>query len=174
VLIGVWLLVRGLLYPPKIRKPTVIAPLGLVGGFLDAAGGGGWGPVVTSNLLVQGAEPRKVVGTVNSVEFFLALTVSATFIWHLGFAQIVRVRRSACSSAASLAAPLGAIMAKRFSAEADADVMVGDRADRHERVRALSGAVRPDFVSPSMGEAARLASSLASRSGGGAVPALSR
>src|SRR3546814_17657042 len=42
--IGVWLLVRGLVYPPKIRKPTFIAPLGLVGGFLDAAGGGGWGP----------------------------------------------------------------------------------------------------------------------------------
>ena len=40
VAVGVWLLIRGLLYPPKIRKPTVIAPLGLVGGFLDAAGGG--------------------------------------------------------------------------------------------------------------------------------------
>ena len=85
VLIGVWLLVRGLLYPPKIRKPTVIAPLGLVGGFLDAAGGGGWGPVVTSNLLVQGGEPRKVVGTVNSVEFFLAVAVSIAFIANLGF-----------------------------------------------------------------------------------------
>src|SRR5690606_1632833 len=88
VAVGVWLLVRGLLYPPKFRKPKVIAPLGLIGGFLDAAGGGGWGPVVTSNLLVQGAEPRKVVGTVNSVEFFLTLAVSATFIWHLGLEDI--------------------------------------------------------------------------------------
>ena len=114
VAIGLWLLVRGLLYPPKIRKPTVIAPLGLIGGFLDAAGGGGWGPVVTSNLLVQGAEPRKVVGTVNSVEFFLTLAVSATFIWHLGFADIAGATLGLLIGGV-LAAPLGAFMAKRFS-----------------------------------------------------------
>lgn len=114
VAIGVWLLVRGLLYPPKVQKPTVIAPLGLIGGFLDAAGGGGWGPVVTSNLLVQGAEPRKVVGTVNSVEFFLTLTVSATFIYHLGFAQIAGATLGLLIGGV-LAAPLGAFMAKRFS-----------------------------------------------------------
>ena len=41
--IGVWLLVRGLLYPPKLREAKYVAPLGLIGGFLDAAGGGGWG-----------------------------------------------------------------------------------------------------------------------------------
>lgn len=50
--IGVWLLVRGLLYPPKLKEAKYVGPLGLVGGFLDAAGGGGWGPVVTSNLLI--------------------------------------------------------------------------------------------------------------------------
>lgn len=114
VLIGVWLLVRGLLYPPKIRKPTVIAPLGLVGGFLDAAGGGGWGPVVTSNLLVQGGEPRKVVGTVNSVEFFLAVAVSATFIWHLGLEDVLGPTLGLIIGGVA-AAPLGAMMAKRFS-----------------------------------------------------------
>ena len=114
VAIGIWLLVRGLLYPPKIQKPTVIAPLGLVGGFLDAAGGGGWGPVVTSNLLVQGAEPRKVVGTVNSVEFFLTLAVSATFIWNLGFADVAGATLGLLIGGV-LAAPLGAFMAKRFS-----------------------------------------------------------
>lgn len=114
VAIGIWLLVRGLLYPPKIRKPSVIAPLGLVGGFLDAAGGGGWGPVVTSNLLVQGAEPRKVVGTVNSVEFFLTLAVSATFIWHLGFDDIAGATLGLLIGGV-MAAPIGAFMAKRFS-----------------------------------------------------------
>src|SRR3546814_6742278 len=57
----------------------------------------GWGPVVTSNLLGQGAEPRKVVGTVNSVEFFLTLAVSATFIWHLGLADIAgEIGRASC------------------------------------------------------------------------------
>lgn len=114
VLIGIWLLIRGILYPPKFKHPTVIAPLGLVGGFLDAAGGGGWGPVVTSNLLVQGGEPRKVVGTVNSVEFFLALSVSAAFIWHLGFEDIVGPTLGLIIGGV-IAAPVGAMMAKRFS-----------------------------------------------------------
>lgn len=86
--VGLWLLVRGLLYPPKLKDAKHVAPLGLVGGFLDAAGGGGWGPVVTSNLLIQGAEPRKVVGTVNSVEFFLTLTISASFIYHIGIEDL--------------------------------------------------------------------------------------
>ncbi|MGN6689822.1 MAG: sulfite exporter TauE/SafE family protein, partial [Sphingopyxis sp.] len=113
VAIGIWLLVRGLLYPPKVQKPTVIAPLGLVGGFLDAAGGG-WGPVVTSNLLVQGAEPRKVVGTVNSVEFFLTLAVSATFIFNLGFADVAGATLGLLIGGV-IAAPIGAVMAKRFS-----------------------------------------------------------
>lgn len=114
VLIGVWLLVRGLLYPPKIAKPKVVAPLAVVGGFLDAAGGGGWGPVVTSNLLVQGGEPRKVVGTVNSVEFFLAVSVSIAFIANLGFEEILGPTLGLIIGGVA-AAPLGAMMAKRFS-----------------------------------------------------------
>ncbi len=105
--IGVWLLVRGLLYPPKLREAKYVAPLGLLGGFLDAAGGGGWGPVVTSNLLIQGAEPRKVVGTVNSVEFFLTLTISAAFIYHLGIAHI---------AGATLGLIVGGIAAAPFAA----------------------------------------------------------
>ena len=114
VLIGVWLLVRGLLYPPKFDKPKIVAPLAVVGGFLDAAGGGGWGPVVTSNLLVQGGEPRKVVGTVNSVEFFLAVAVSIAFIWNLGFSQILGPTLGLIVGGVA-AAPLGALMSKRFS-----------------------------------------------------------
>lgn len=114
VLIGVWLLIRGLLYPPKIAKPKVVAPLAVVGGFLDAAGGGGWGPVVTSNLLVQGGEPRKIVGTVNSVEFFLALAVSLAFIWQIGFDDILGPTLGLIIGGVA-AAPLGAYMAKRFS-----------------------------------------------------------
>lgn len=114
VLIGIWLLVRGLLYPPKISKPTIVAPLAVVGGFLDAAGGGGWGPVVTSNLLVQGGEPRKIVGTVNSVEFFLSVAVSIAFIANLGFEEILGPTLGLIIGGVA-AAPLGAYMAKRFS-----------------------------------------------------------
>lgn len=113
VAVGVYLLVRGLLFPPKTQKPRVVEPLGLIGGFMDAAGGGGWGPIVTSNLLVQGVEPRKVVGTVNSVEFFLTATVSAAFIYHLGFKDFATATVGLLIGGV-LAAPLGAFMAKRI------------------------------------------------------------
>lgn len=114
--IGVYLLVRGLFYPPKQREAKYVAPLGLVGGFLDAAGGGGWGPVVTSNLLIQGADPRKVVGTVNSVEFFLTLTISAAFIWHLGIADLAGATLGLLIGGV-LGAPFGAWAAKHVPAK---------------------------------------------------------
>jgi uncharacterized membrane protein YfcA len=112
--IGLWLLIRGILYPPKLREAKYVAPLGLLGGFLDAAGGGGWGPVVTSNLLVQGAEPRKVVGTVNSVEFFLTLTISATFIWQIGIADLAGATLGLLIGGV-VAAPFGAIAVRYLS-----------------------------------------------------------
>jgi uncharacterized membrane protein YfcA len=114
--IGLYILWRGLFYPPKVREARIIAPLGLLGGFLDAAGGGGWGPVVTSNLLLQGADPRKVVGTVNSVEFFLTLTVSAVFIYHLGIADLAGATLGLLIGGV-LAAPLGAWAAKHLPAK---------------------------------------------------------
>lgn len=109
--IGIWLLVRGLLYPPKLREAKHVAPLGLVGGFLDAAGGGGWGPVVTSNLLIQGADPRKVVGTVNSVEFFLTVAISASFILQIGIADLAGATLGLLIGGVA-AAPFGAVAAK--------------------------------------------------------------
>ena len=112
--IGIYILARGLFWPPKIKEAKLIAPLGLFGGFLDAAGGGGWGPVVTSNLLIQGADPRKVVGTVNAVEFFLTVAVSAAFIWHLGFADLAGPTLGLLIGGL-LAAPLGAWVAKHFN-----------------------------------------------------------
>ena len=114
--IGLLLLYRGLRYPPQGKPAKVVAPLGLVGGFLDAAGGGGWGPVVTSNLLIQGADPRKVVGTVNSVEFFLTLTISAAFIYHLGFADVAGATLGLLIGGVA-AAPLGAWAAKHIPAK---------------------------------------------------------
>ena len=114
--IGLYLLWRGLLYPPEGRVAKHVAPLGLIGGFLDAAGGGGWGPVVTSNLLIQGADPRKVVGTVNTVEFFLTITVSAAFIYQLGFADIAGATLGLLIGGIA-AAPFGAYAAQRFAAK---------------------------------------------------------
>ncbi len=106
---------KGLAHAHEPREARVIAPLGLLGGFLDAAGGGGWGPVVTSNLLIQGADPRKVVGTVNAVEFFLTLTVSAAFIWRLGLAELAGATLGLLIGGL-LAAPIGAWAAKHFPA----------------------------------------------------------
>lgn len=56
-----------------------VTPLGGIGGFLDAVGGGGWGPVVTSSLIGAGAQPRQVVGTVNAAEFLVTCAVVAAF-----------------------------------------------------------------------------------------------
>jgi uncharacterized membrane protein YfcA len=82
--IGFYILWRGLGHHFIERKAKIVEPVGLVGGFLDATGGGGWGPVVTSNLLIQGNNVRMTVGTVNVAEFFLAIAISATFIVSLG------------------------------------------------------------------------------------------
>jgi hypothetical protein len=58
-----------------------LSPIGLLGGFVDATGGGGWGPVVTPSLMtVTRHEPRKVVGTVNAAEFVVAVSVSFGFL----------------------------------------------------------------------------------------------
>ena len=60
-----------------------MAPLGAVGGFFDAIGGGGWGPTVSSSMVAAGQEPRRAIGTVNTAEFFLTVSISAAFLWAL-------------------------------------------------------------------------------------------
>jgi len=112
--IGLYLLWRAWRYPPQTREPKIVEPLGLVGGFLDAAGGGGWGPVVTSNLLVQGASPRTTIGTVNTAEFFLTATVSITFLTQLGW-RAFTVATVGLLIGGVIAAPFGALLAKRVS-----------------------------------------------------------
>lgn len=112
--VGLYLVWRGVRYPPKHRPPRIVEPLGLAGGFLDAAGGGGWGPVVTGNLLVQGAEPRRTIGTVNTTEFLVTATISATFIATLTW-QMFTAATVGLLIGGVLAAPLGAIFAKRIN-----------------------------------------------------------
>ncbi|WP_294012609.1 sulfite exporter TauE/SafE family protein [Sphingomonas sp.] len=113
--IGVYLLVRALRAPPVEKRPKIVEPLGFAGGFLDAAGGGGWGPVVTSNLLVQGANPRKVVGTVNTSELFLALAISGAFLVSIGFSAFGTAAVGLLIGGVA-AAPLGGWVAKRVPA----------------------------------------------------------
>lgn len=113
--IGLYLLYRAWRGKVEPREPKIIEPLGLVGGFLDAAGGGGWGPVVTSNLLVQGASPRTTIGTVNTSEFFLTTTISATFIGTMGFAAFT-LQTVGLLIGGLIAAPFGGLLAKRVPA----------------------------------------------------------
>ena len=116
--IGFYLLYKALTYPavPKARDAKVTVPLGLVGGFLDASGGGGWGPVVTSNLLIQGTDPRKTVGTVNTAEFLLTFSVSITFMLTIGI-EAFTIVTGGLLIGGILAAPIGAIIAKRIPAK---------------------------------------------------------
>ncbi|MEU9051724.1 TSUP family transporter [Streptomyces sp. NPDC048384] len=89
--LGVYVLVgftfRGL---PKGRldrplRRRFLAPLGLVAGFLDATGGGGWGPVGTPALLASGRmEPRKVIGSTDTSEFLVAVAAGLGFLFSLG------------------------------------------------------------------------------------------
>jgi uncharacterized membrane protein YfcA len=113
--IGLYLLWRAIRHANQERKPRIVEPLGLVGGFLDAAGGGGWGPVVTSNLLAQGAHPRKVIGTVNTAEFFIALTISITFLLSLR-SEALTAAMAGLLIGGIAAAPFGALAAKRIPA----------------------------------------------------------
>lgn len=118
--IGLYLLYRGFGFPLQPREPKIVAPLGLAGGFLDAAGGGGWGPVVTSNLIIQGSPPRTTIGTVNSTEFFLTVTISATFLFHIGmdgFDSAFLEPVIGLLIGGVFAAPFGAIIAKRVPAK---------------------------------------------------------
>jgi uncharacterized membrane protein YfcA len=89
--LGVYLLVRFTLRGldgRNLGKPLrnrFLTPLGLVGGFLDASGGGGWGPVGTPALLASGRiEPRKVIGSIDTSEFLVALAASIGFLIGIG------------------------------------------------------------------------------------------
>jgi len=88
-ILGVFLLIRAL-SKPKDDEPHLkhVVPLGVAGGFLDASGGGGWGPIVTSTLLGRGHAPRYVIGTVNSAEFIVTVAISLTFFWTLFTGQL--------------------------------------------------------------------------------------
>ncbi len=86
--ITVYLLLMGLFILQKAfvlikhnnKKIKHVRKLALTGGFLDAIGGGGWGPIVTSSLIGQGNSPRHTIGSVNTAEFFVSFATGITFI----------------------------------------------------------------------------------------------
>jgi uncharacterized membrane protein YfcA len=89
--LGVYILTRFTvagLPKDKLGKPLrkrFLAPLGLVGGFIDSTGGGGWGPVGTPAILASGRlEPRKTIGSIDTSEFLVAVAASIGFILGIG------------------------------------------------------------------------------------------
>lgn len=80
-----FVIIRKALRKKKAKQKTrYVGPLALLGGFIDAVGGGGWGPVVTSSLIGQGRNPRYTIGSVNLAEFFIAAAGAGTFILMIG------------------------------------------------------------------------------------------
>ena len=85
LLMGIYILFKAVRpLPTQKDPPERVAALGLVGGFLDSIGGGGWGPIVTTSLIGQGTTPRYAIGSVSLSEFFVTLTISATFMLTIG------------------------------------------------------------------------------------------
>lgn len=115
LVMGLLILMRAVRLAPVNEDATVgyAAPLGLVGGFLDAIGGGGWGPMVSSTLIGSGHAPRRVIGSVNAAEFFVTVAVATTFFIELGLAHIQHI--AALVVGGLLAAPLGAHVVRHVS-----------------------------------------------------------
>lgn len=118
--IALYLLVMGIIVIRKAfhknvapRDEKTLAPLALFGGFMDAVGGGGWGPIVASTLLSKGHQARYAIGSVNLAEFFIALSGAITFVTLIGAGnwQII----AGLVIGGSVAAPFAAYLCRKFS-----------------------------------------------------------
>ena len=127
--IAFYLLIMGLIILRKAFKKveqkevkTKLLPLGVSGGFFDAIGGGGWGPIVTSTLVARGHNPRFSIGSVNLAEFFVTIAEVATFLTIIGLVhwQII----VGLIIGGVMAAPLAAYVCKRLPSRA-LMIMVG-------------------------------------------------
>ena len=111
---------RGASAPPPMKQPynpVFLAMLGVCGGFIDASGGGGWGPVTSSTLMSLGrTEPRRVIGAVNTAEFLVTLAATLGFalgMWHDLVANAVAVVGLLLGGV--IAAPLAAWLVSRVN-----------------------------------------------------------
>ncbi|MDG4840545.1 sulfite exporter TauE/SafE family protein [Micromonospora sp. WMMD967] len=125
-----------------------LGPLGLVAGFVDATGGGGWGPVATPALLVSGRmEPRKVIGSVDTAEFVVAGAASVGFLIGLGTEGFLLPTVAALLVGGLIAAPLAAWLVRIVPAQllgaAVGGVIVLTNARTLIRSAELDGPVRP-------------------------------
>ncbi|MFJ5599667.1 sulfite exporter TauE/SafE family protein [Micromonospora parva] len=151
--LGAYLLVR---FARPLRTDRVggrlrgrfLGPLGLVAGFVDATGGGGWGPVATPALLVSGRmEPRKVIGSVDTAEFVVAGAASIGFLIGLGSEGFLLPTVAALLIGGLIAAPLAAWLVRIVPAQllgaAVGGVIVLTNARTLLRSAELGGPARP-------------------------------
>lgn len=116
--VNIYLSIMGVVIILKIFNINLImrkankACLGGIGGFIDAIGGGGWGPVVTTTLIAEGNNPVKVIGSVNLAEFLVTLCESLTFFTLLGLQNLHIILGLMVGGV--VAAPLGAVVCKRI------------------------------------------------------------
>ena len=111
LVMGLFILYKAIRQGQTREVRSHLIPLGLVGGFLDAIGGGGWGPVVVSTLVARGNHPRFTIGSVNLAEFFVALAASVTFVLTIGLSYWQAIVGLALGGA--IAAPIAAYVCKR-------------------------------------------------------------
>lgn len=122
--ISAYLLVMGLYVLAKAwrhrrkpaQEPKHVAKLALFGGFVDAAGGGGWGPVVTTSLVGAGQDPRRTIGSVNFAEFFIAIASAGAFVIFIDAAPWATV--AGLVAGGMFAAPLAAFLCRALPARA--------------------------------------------------------
>jgi uncharacterized membrane protein YfcA len=114
LIMGLYIVYKATRIPGDRDAPALwTAPTGFAAGFLDASGGGGWGPLATSTLVGSGHAPRMAVGSVNTTEFFVTVAAATTFFVELGaspFGELI-----ALVIGGLLAAPFGGVMVKRIS-----------------------------------------------------------
>lgn len=115
LLMGLYILSKAYRHTIQRKEPKHVAKLALFGGFVDAAGGGGWGPVVTSSLLGSGSDPRTTIGTVNFAEFFLTISSATSFILLAGEPS-TWMMVAGLVFGGLFAAPFAALLCKKLSA----------------------------------------------------------
>lgn len=96
----------------RTEPPNAVAPLALTGGFVDAVGGGGWGPVVTTSLIGSGQDPRTTIGSVNAAEFFVAVSTGLSFTVLGGLTHWTTIAGLVVGGL--FAAPFAAYLVRRF------------------------------------------------------------
>jgi len=118
-LMGVLILLRFIFKnPPHFRKERpstkMLVPLGYFAAFLDALGGGGWGPITTTTLVTNRMEPRKAVGSVNFTKFFITLAETITFIVLLGIEQFRWTIILGLALGGIICAPISALLCQKL------------------------------------------------------------